>query len=213
LLDTGRDNYYHNPMPEDPRSDEVLVTAYSAGDPAALEILLSRYYTIIRAYLFGLSFFKDEGYLDDVRQQIVLTLFTEIRSGRFNPAGDGSFRKWVYRVTQLECLNQDKKRRKQFKPVSEVFPEEPTGLPSDLLMQVSPESADYESADRKLQAVLKYLTTEEQKLMQLVSAHKEYKEILQEPEFAKYSLDYLKHKIYNIRQRIRKGYQKGEDKI
>jgi DNA-directed RNA polymerase specialized sigma24 family protein len=201
-------------------SDEALVAAYQAwldgrpaGDPAALEILLTRYYTIIRNDLFGISFFKDAGYLDDVRQQIAITLFTEIRSGRFKPTGDGSFRKWVYTVAHLECLNQDKKHRKQFKPVSEVFPEEPTSLPDDLLPQVTPESADYESADRKLQAVLKYLKPEEQKLMQLVSINTPYIKILQEPEFAKYSLDYLKHKIYNIRQRIRKGYQKGEDKI
>jgi RNA polymerase sigma factor (sigma-70 family) len=203
-------------MPSDPRSDEAtaesrpirdeaLVSAYLAGDPTALEILLTRYYTIIRAYLFGLSFFKkDEGYLDDVRQQIVITLFTEIRSGKFKTAGDGSFRKWVYTVAHLECLNQDKKRRHQFKSASEVFPEETTGLPDDLLPQVTPESADYEQADQKLQEVFKNLTPEEQKLMQLVSQDKPYKEILQDPAFSKYSLAYLKLKIYNIRQKAQK---------
>ena len=210
---------------EDNRTDEALVTAYQAylnglpeGDPTALEILCTRYYTIIRGYLFGFSFFrKDEGYLDDVRQQIAVTIFTEITSGQFKPSGDGSFRKWVYTVAHLECLNLDKKRRRQFKTASEVFPEEPTGLPDwigqaglpdDLLPQITPESADYESADRNLQVVLQYLKPEEQKLMQLVSIDTPYIKILQEPEFAKYSLDYLKHKIYNIRQKIRKGEAK-----
>lgn len=198
---------------EDTRPDEILVEAYRQGERAALEILLKRYLTPIMGHLLGISFFKHEPYLDDIRQKILVTVSEGIRSGssgRFVPRGEGSFKKWIYRIAYFKCLNSDKKRRKESKPVSEVFPEEPTGFPDDLIMQTKPQSSDYERVRRRLQEVTKFLSPEELKLMRLVSDKKPYKEIIQEPEFSKYSLDYLKRKVYNIRKKA-KGLRESDE--
>jgi len=191
-------------MTKEKRRDEALVEAYWEGDQEALEILLKRYLTPILGYLFSISFFKDESYLDDIRQQIFLTAFEWIRSKRFTPRGEGSFKKWLYRIAYFACINSDKKHRKDSKPISEVFPEEPTGFPDDLIMQTRPQSSDYETAHLRLQEVTKHLTPDELKLMRLVCEKKPYKEIIKEPEFAKFSLDYLMLKVYNIKKKIRK---------
>lgn len=187
--------------------DEALVEAYRQGEQEALEILLERYSTSILGYLASISFFfKDESYLDDIRQQILVTVSEGIRSGRsgrFVPRGEGSFKKWLYRIAYFRCLNSDKKRRKDLKTISEVFPEEPTGFPDDLIMQTRPRSSDYERARRSLQEVSQHLSPDELKLMRLVSDKKPYKEIQSDPDFTKYSLDYLKQKVYNIRQKAK----------
>jgi DNA-directed RNA polymerase specialized sigma24 family protein len=91
-------------MPEDIRSDEVLIAAYQAwldgrpnGDPTALEILLTRYSTIILAFIGGKSFFyKDEPYLDDIRQEVLIKVFKGIKD--FTSTGPGSFKRWVFRM-------------------------------------------------------------------------------------------------------------------
>lgn len=153
-------------------------------------------------YLMSISFFKDESYLDDIRQQTSVTVFEGIRNGKFVPRGKGSFKKWIYRIAYFACLNSDKNRRKKARPISEVFPEEPTGFPDDLIPKTTPQSSDYEMARRKLQEVTKLLTPDELKLMRLLSDGKPYKEIIQEPEFSKYSLDYLMRKVYTIKKKI-----------
>lgn len=195
----------------DTRSDEVLVEAYWQGEREALEILLTRYLTPIMGHLLSISFFKNEPYLDDIRQKILLTVSNELRrKGGFVPRGEGSFKKWIYRIAYFKCINSDKKRRKDSKTISEVFPQEPTGFPDDLILQVKPQSSDYERARLKLQEVTKFLTPEELKLMRLVSERKPYKEIIKEPEFSKFSLDYLKRKVYYIRKKAKSLRQSDE---
>ncbi len=193
------------------KTDEILVRDYQQGEREALEILLTRYLTPIMGYLMSNSLFKNEFYLDDIRQKILETVSNGLRrKDGFVPRGEGSFKKWLYRIAYFACLNSDKKRRKESKPVSEVFPEEPTGFPDDLIRQVTPQSSDYERARRRLQEVSQYLTPDELKLMRLVSEKKSYKEIIKEPEFSKYSLDYLMRKVYNIREKAKKLKQGGK---
>lgn len=185
-------------------SDEALVSAYLAGDKPALEILLKRYFSLILAYLYNTSFYpKDDAYIEDIRGQVVLTIINEIQDNHFRPEGPNSFRKWVFTIAKNECLNQDKKRRRHAKPFTEAFPDEPTGFPDDLLADTTPEPDDYAEAEKQLNEVTNKLSPDELKLMQMVADGRPYKEILKEPEFAKYSLDYLKLKIYNIRNKFK----------
>ncbi|MFA5793762.1 MAG: hypothetical protein WC980_01635 [Candidatus Brocadiia bacterium] len=191
-------------MPADFHSDEFLVSAYLTGDKSALETLLKRYFIIILAYLHNTSFYgKDEAYIEDIRSQAVLTIINEIQDGHFQYEGQNSFRKWVFTIVKNECLNQDRKRRKHAKPFTEAFPDEPTGFPDDLIADTTPDPEDYEDAERQLTDITAKLTPEELKLMVMISNSKPYKEILEEPEFAKYSLDYLKRKIYIIRNKMK----------
>jgi len=191
-------------MIDDPRSDEDLVSAYLKGDKPALEILLNRYSTIILSFLGGKSFFyKDEQYLENIRQEVLIKVFNGIRD--FTPTGPGSFKRWVFKIAYFECLNQDKKRRKGSKTISEIFPDEETGIPDDLVFELTPRTKDYDNAELKLEAIRSKLSDEEQKLMRWVSEGKPYKEIQPDPLFSKYSVDYLRRKVSNLRKRIRKG--------
>ena len=190
-------------MPPDDRSDEQLVEAYIKGDGEAINILLKRYLHPILSYLFSLSFFKDAPYLDDIRQEVLIAIFNGIRNEEFESAGDGSFKRWVYKLTYFACLRNDKKRRKGLKMISEVFPESEGQFPDEVFVHVTPRTSDYETTEEKTADVVAKLTPDEQKLMRLVSQGVSGEQILKEPEFAKYSLDYLWLKIYNIRKRMR----------
>jgi len=170
-----------------------------------MEILLTRYQTIILAFLCGTTWFaKDKSYLDDVRQEVLVTIFNEISQGKFIPAGPGSFKKWVYRIAHFEALNHDKKRRRGLKLTSELFTEEETAIPDDLLYDITPDSTDYEEVEEQLKDITSKLTGEELDLMKLVCQPMEYADIQKLPEYKdKYSVDGLKQKVYNIRKRIK----------
>jgi RNA polymerase sigma factor (sigma-70 family) len=192
-------------MPEDTRSDEALIEAYRGGDESALNILFERW---TRPLWFSLarrsSFGRDDAYLDDLAQDILLIIFEQIKSGKFISSGEGSFKRWLYTVAQLETLCQDRGRRRAARPVSQVYPEEPTGIPDDVLTKRPTETKDYDGIKQRLNDALSQLSLEEQKLMRLVSEGKSYKKIQKNPCFSKYSLDYLMRKVYNIRQKILK---------
>jgi len=197
-------------MPEDVRSDEDLVAAYRAGDPQALDTLIARYYTKLLGYLFGNSFFKDEDYLSDVRHNIIVRILEGIRSGKFVSRGVGSFSAWLWTIAGLECLNADKRRRRAIIPISQAFPESARTGPfpeENILFKVTSDASDIEYARMKLARVFKKLTPEEIKLLTLVIVEKKpYKDIIIMPEFSKYkTVDYLRHKVYNIIKKLNKS--------
>jgi len=189
-------------MTEDSRSDEQLVEAYVKGDGEAINILLKRYLAPILSYLFSLSFFKDAPFLDDIRQEVLISIFNGIINEEFTPAGDGSFKRWVYKLTYFACLNADKKRRKGLKMISEVFPESEGQFPDEVFVHITPRTSDFEAIEEKLADALSKLSPDEQKLMRMVSQGVPYDIIQKEPEFAKYSLDYLMLMVYRIRKKL-----------
>jgi RNA polymerase sigma factor (sigma-70 family) len=194
-------------------SDEELVAASQAGDESALNILFERYAKPLWGYLARTSFFaKDTAYLDDLAQDILVIVFEEIKSGKFVPAGAGSFKGWLYTVAHLETLRHDKQRRRTHIPISQLYPEEPTGIPDDILAYRPTETKDYEGINQRLNEVLSQLSLEEQKLMRLVSqgeAGEKYKPVLADPFFSQYSLEYLMRKVYLIRQKIARRLKQG----
>jgi len=197
--------------PENICSDEVLVKAYLGGETRALDILCQRYFKPIGFYLLKNSWFKDPAYLDDIRQQILLIICKRLKANKFIPRKDGSFKAWVFKICRIEVIKQDQKRQKRPRSISERYPEEPTGIPDDLLMQRPHGYNDYDPRLRYVQSIMNQLTDVEQKLMQLISQDKSYKEINQEPLFQKYSLDYLKRKVYTIRIKVFKLLKEVRD--
>ena len=198
---------------EDKRTDETLVTDSQRGEDnacserseSALNILFKRYWTKILAFLFKNSFFKDESYLDDVRQEIFLTAFKEIKSGKFIPHGPGTFKRWLYEIARHQCKKSGTDRQHHPKAISQLYPDEPTGIAEDTLPVISPEPTDYELIDSRLEAALSCISPEEQDLMKLISAGKTYRQIKKLPEFNKFSIDYLMLKVYTIRKKILGG--------
>jgi len=199
-------------MPDDTRSDslrslpadEDLIAAYRAGDKNALEILFTRYLRFIKAYLFRISWIQDEGFIEDVRQIVLMTAFNGIIKGIFTDTRPASFRKWLYTICRVVCLKQNEKQARLPQNISQLYPETPTAIPDDLSLKVSEQGVDYEQLHLKQEEALAQLSPSEQKLMQLISVGKKYKEILKEPEFATYSLDYLMRKVYLIRKKMKK---------
>ncbi|MDI6788801.1 MAG: sigma-70 family RNA polymerase sigma factor [Planctomycetota bacterium] len=191
-------------MPTDQLSDEELVLAFRSNTNA-FDQLYQRYYNQIGFYLRKQSIYKDPSFIDDVREEVFLKLFILLKEGRFEPRGQGSFRAFLYNTAQKTCFDENEKRMRMVRPVSEVFTEEEL---SDLaeLVPYEPEMTDYDEINERVKKVLEKLTPEEVKLMQLVSENVPHKEILTRPEFSKYkSVDSLKDKIYKIRKKMKEN--------
>jgi DNA-directed RNA polymerase specialized sigma24 family protein len=208
-------------MPPDSRADEQLVEAYRSGQQSALDILFSRYLTRILTWLCGKSFFyKDKDYLAEVRDEILLKVCQGIRKdpkdGGFYSQGPGSFQAWLRTITELECLNADKKRRHLHIPFSQAFPtptgsdDESTSFEDNIIFKMSSEPDETEYARMKLARAFKGLEPEEIALLQL-SVRMKYKDIIKLQEFSKYkSVATLRDKVYNIMEKIRKKKEEHE---
>jgi RNA polymerase sigma factor (sigma-70 family) len=195
------------------RTDEALVTDYQAdlpaptsvgtqaGEQSALDVLYRRYYNQIGFYIRKQSSYKDPSFIDDVRQMVFLKVFTIFKAGKFQPIGPGSFRSFLYETARRICFDQNEKRMRHDRPASEIFTDEELSTPDELCYR-QPETTDYDEINERVKEVLSKLTPEEQKLMWLVSKKIPYKKIILEPEFKKYSIDYLMLKVYNIKKKF-----------
>lgn len=197
---------------ESKKRDEDLTRAYQSGEGQALDTLLEQYDQPLRNFIRTISWLKDGPFIDEVLQSTRVIIFEKLRSGGFIPAGAGSFKAWAYKICQNVCWNANKDRARQPKRISELYPEEPTGMPDDLLTKMPTQTVNYDQLATKLKDTTSHLSLEEQKLMTLVSQHKKYQEIQQDPDFAKYSLDYLMRKVYNIRKKMRQVQEKEKKK-
>lgn len=190
-------------MPDNQSTDEALVLSYCSGDDSAFDLLYQRYYDQIGFYVRKQSIYKDASFIDDVREDVFLKILILLRSGKFEPRGPGTFKAFLYETAQKTTFDENQKRLRIARPVSEIFTEEELSAPDELSYR-EPESTDYDLINDRVKEALSELSLEEQKLMRLVSQGKSYKEILTCPEFSKYkSVDSLKDKIYKIRKKMR----------
>jgi len=192
-------------MPKNIRSDEQLVTDDLAGNKDALDILLTRYQEPIWHYLRWKSWYKkDKSYLDDIRQNVLVVIVKRIREGKFTDKTEGSFKKWVDRIAQLEILKSDENHWHEPAVISTVYPE---ALPADIA-KVSPQASDYHQISARLDKVLSYLSEEERQLLLL--SDKDYNEIHKIPPFDKYKLPNLRQKICRLRRFVISLKNKGD---
>lgn len=183
---------------DDSRSDEALIELYRQfGDKEALEVLLTRYQEPLWHYARQLSwYYKDKSFIDDIRQEILLTIAQRI--DKFNPVGPGSFKAWVYLLTQHKTFKANERRRSQPILLSQVYPEE---FPDDLADR-RPQARDYRKLQTRLDKVLSHLSEEERQLFTLLSENKTYEEIARIKPFDKYkdNLPALRQKICRLRK-------------
>jgi len=190
-------------MPEDLRTDEDLVAAYRLGDEHSFEVLYYRYFKGLGFYIRKTSRYKDADFVEEVRQLTFIKISEKIRGDEFTPAGPGSFRAFLYETARRITFDQNEKRLRLARPVSEVFTDEELPGLTELVL-VKEQGTDYDRIKERINEVTAELQPAELKLMKLVAAEVPYKEIQKEPEFRKYSVDYLMLKVYNIRKRFRK---------
>ncbi|MDI6788408.1 MAG: hypothetical protein QME51_08565, partial [Planctomycetota bacterium] len=145
---------------------------------------------------------NDDQYIDELVHQVFVVVWQCLKDRKFEQRGEGSFRKWLYGVSRLECYTQDINRSKEPMTTSTLFPLSFADIP----VRSKPEDKQEDDAERvqeRLKAALSKLTPEEQGLMQMVAEGIKYKDILKDSMFAKYkSVDSLKDKIYRIRKRF-----------
>jgi len=190
-------------MPDD-RTDEQLVEAFYGGNTDVFDILFYRYIERIRAFMRGKSWFKDDDqYIDELVGQDFEVLWQCLKDRKFKSQGEGSFRRWLFGICQLECYKQDSNRANLPKTTSTFFPASFANIPVPAKKEQEPEDETLkeEQINAQLKEVLSKLTPREQELMQMVADGVKYKGILKEfPEYK--SVDSLKDKIYRIRQRF-----------
>jgi len=219
----------------DPLSDEILIDAYRQGeaDPVrkhhnngenaihsshddmrelsngaeALNTLFKRYLERLRFFLLRPegTWFKDDNHLDDILQEIFRIAFIRIKNKDFQSEGDGSFKRYLYKIASIECKKQDIKRADQPITLSQRFPLVSPLRAVDEVVVLPPATTDYDRLYKKLICALKYLSGEEIRLLLLVNRKPKitYKEIITLPEFNHYkTIDSLKQKVYDIRQKV-----------
>ena len=184
-------------------TDESLISAFlSGGNENAFDELYQRYYDRIGFYIKKHSIYRDPSFIDDVREIIFLKVFTALKQGRFQPKFPGSFKKYLFDVALKTIFDENEKRMRSVRPVSEIFTEEELETPDELLYrEVDP--TDYELIEERVKEAMSKLNKKEQDLMQLVAEGVPYKTIITLPEFRNYkSVDSLKDKIYRIKKRL-----------
>jgi RNA polymerase sigma factor (sigma-70 family) len=189
-------------MPDNQPTDEALILDLYGGNETAFDQLYQRYYNHIGFYIKKHSVYKDSSFIDDVREILFIKIYTIIKEGKFEPRGPGSFKTFLYDTAQKTTFDENEKRMRSDRPVSEVFTDEELTAPDELCYR-EPDITDYDLINDRLEDVISELSLEEQKLIRLVSEGIPYKEIQRHPWFSKYSIDYLKHKVHNIRKRMR----------
>jgi len=87
------------------RSDELLLTAYRAGDAAAFETLLERY----RGPLFNvvLRSVRDRGPAEEIYQDVWMRVIERCDDFR----GDAKFSTWLYTIARHLCVDHQRKMR------------------------------------------------------------------------------------------------------
>jgi hypothetical protein len=136
-------------------------------------------------------------------QQIVTTVLEEIRNGKYTPSGAGSFRRRIFAIAHYACINQDKKRRRSPGPLSRTYPDVTAGIPDDIMAVMPGNDIDYDEINERVAEIRAFLDNDELEIMKLLSKGKTYKEILVNSIFSKFTIAYLKLKIYNIRKKAK----------
>ena len=192
-------------MPDNPTSDEALAFACSCNDDASYAKLYERYYNPIGFYVKKNSVYKDRSFIDDTRGIIFFKVLSALKQGRFTPKFPGSFKKYLFETAQKTIFDENQKRLRIVRPITEVFTEEELLDPDGLAYrEVDPD--DYEEIEERAKAVLSKLNSQEQRLVQLAFVEEmPYEKIIDLPEFKHYkTVDSLKKKIYRIKKRLKK---------
>lgn len=88
-------------------ADDLLVSAYAAGDNEAFDTLLNRHQANIFAYIQHLV--KDADLANDIFQETFVKAIMAIKQGRYT--GDGRFAAWLARIAHnlvFDSYRQDK---------------------------------------------------------------------------------------------------------
>ena len=189
----------------DSRTDEQLVEAFYGGDNTPFDTIFYRYIEEVRAVMRGKSWFKDDDqYIDELVGQAFDVTWQCLKDRKFKSQGQGSFRRWLFGLCQLECYKQDGNRANLPKTTSTLFPASFADIPVRAKKETDPddESMRSEQINEQLKEVLSKLTPEEQELMRMVADKIKYKDIINHRFFIGHSVVSIKHKIYNIRQRF-----------
>ncbi|MFH1228701.1 MAG: sigma-70 family RNA polymerase sigma factor [Planctomycetota bacterium] len=201
-------------MPDEIKTtDEALIEAYRAGNLPALDILLKRHELALRNFVLGFSWLKkDPGIVDEIIQEIFITIFKEIKNNRFIPAGPGSFKGWAYSIARHRCYNATESLSSRPKLLSKNYIESFPAKLEETRPEESEEITELEKLDSELNRILGGLSDESRQLLALSQQGKTYEEINKIEPFTKYSLVNLRRKVCDARHYVFKEVQKWQEK-
>ena len=128
--------------------DRELVARCVAGDQAAFESLVRRrqgkVQRLVTRYLG-----RDDAAVDDMTQEVFVKAYYSL--GDFH--GQSSFRSWLYRITVNQCLDEQKRRRRQEMNLFERLKDAIHPQPTSPLGMPGADASERETGSEKTQAV------------------------------------------------------------
>ena len=92
-------------IPNEQKSDDVLISQFQGGDHGVFRILVQRYQEKVRNIVF--SIFNDPDAVDDIAQEVFIKVYQALPNFRF----ESSFYTWVYRITVNKCRDELRKKK------------------------------------------------------------------------------------------------------
>ena len=200
-------------MPDDQKSDESLVDAHRKGDSTAFDVLLKRYEVALRNFILSFSWLVSPDTVDDIIQEIFITIFNGIKEGGdFTVKGGGAFKAWLYSIARHRCLNAVEQQPRE-KPIGKHYLESmPAKLEKIRYYDEPDEAAELEELKEGLNGILAKLSDEEKQLLILKEEGKTYPQIHKIPPFDKYSVVHLRRMVCDARNFVKEEMDKWEKK-
>jgi RNA polymerase sigma-70 factor (ECF subfamily) len=102
-----------------------LIRRSQAGDERAFAELFEQYKNLV--YKTAYLMLGEPQEAEDALQEVFLRVHRSLNS--FRPS-KGAFSTWLHRITVNYCINQTRKRRLRFLPITQVHPEQMPSQPS-----------------------------------------------------------------------------------
>lgn len=184
-------------------SDEELVLAYLGGDGLALDKLLARFQKPLWQYICQMIHSPDDSLIEDILQEVMLTAFKDIKTGKFRDSGPGSFNAWIRSITRHRTLQAIDKLKRQPESFSVRFPK---SLPEDISVERPDDSAQEDEQNiltNRLNMLLSELDSIDQRIFELKRQGLTYQEILQQDEFKDWTGGRLRTRFCRIMELLR----------
>lgn len=184
-------------------SDSELAVRSCAGDEDAFAEIVRRYSP--RVFLFVGKFFRQQGVVEEMAQEVFLRVFTQLKSY----AHKGSFEGWLTRITINTCINELRSSKKEKEATISALTDEENDWIERKLKNASSDDAFTEDrliASDLINRLLEKMSVEDRLVLTLIDA--EGYSIREVAEMTGWKESKVKIQAFRARRKMRKALEK-----